>query len=121
MSDAILMEGIQLPAAVGVTSAERAMRRPVLIDLKLELNLKDAGELDDLLHTADYQKVYDMVAGIVSHSEFKLVEALGERICKELLVHFPISTVHVRVRKAKPLAGIADLVGIEMTRVDQSI
>jgi dihydroneopterin aldolase len=34
--DCILLEGIQVPAALGVTAAERRMRRPVLLDIEVE-------------------------------------------------------------------------------------
>ena len=34
--DVILLEGIQIPAALGVTAAERRVRRPVLLDLEVE-------------------------------------------------------------------------------------
>ncbi len=36
MKDAILLEGIQVPAALGVTAGERRLRRPVLLDLEVE-------------------------------------------------------------------------------------
>ena len=42
--DAILIEGIVVPAALGVSKAERRMRRPVDIDLELETDLRRAGE-----------------------------------------------------------------------------
>ena len=35
MRDVILLQGIQVPAALGVTAAERRMRRPVLLDLEI--------------------------------------------------------------------------------------
>ena len=41
--DVILLEGIQVPAALGVTAAERRMRRPVLLDLEVERDLRAAG------------------------------------------------------------------------------
>ena len=34
--DVILLEGIQIPAALGVTAAERRMRRPVTLDIEVE-------------------------------------------------------------------------------------
>ena len=46
MTDVILLEGIQIPAALGVTAAERKMRRPVLLDLEIERDLTVAGRTD---------------------------------------------------------------------------
>ena len=45
--DAILLEGIVVPAALGVSKAERAMRRPVDIDLELR-SLFTKKDLDEL-------------------------------------------------------------------------
>jgi dihydroneopterin aldolase len=37
VKDVILLDGIEVPAALGVSKAERSMRRPVLIDLHARL------------------------------------------------------------------------------------
>ena len=39
MPDTILLEGIQVPAALGVTAAERRRRRPVRLDLEVEADV----------------------------------------------------------------------------------
>ena len=49
MRDKILLEGIQVPAALGVTAAERGLRRPVLLDLEVGRDLRSAGRTDDML------------------------------------------------------------------------
>jgi len=49
--DTILLEGIQVPAALGVTAAERKMRRPVRLDLEIETDLRAAGRSDRIQQT----------------------------------------------------------------------
>ena len=51
VSDVILLEGIQVPAALGVTVAERRMRRPVALDLEVEYDLSAAGRSDRIGRT----------------------------------------------------------------------
>jgi len=115
-SDAILLEGIQIPAALGVTAAERRMRRPVTLDLEVGVDLRAAGRSDQIRHTLHYRHVYEVVEDVAGNQEHKLVEALGERIADALLERFEMDWVKVTVRKPKPIAGVLDYAGIRLTR-----
>jgi dihydroneopterin aldolase len=115
-SDAILLQGAQVPAALGVTAAERRMRRPVQIDLEVGLDLSAAGRSDRLARTIDYQALYDVVAEVAGEREHKLVEALGEDIAAALFERFPIERVTIQVRKSKPIAGVIESAGVRITR-----
>ena len=58
--DVILLEGIQVPAALGVTAAERRMRRPVTLDLEVEYELRPAGRSDRIGHTLHYKRIFEV-------------------------------------------------------------
>ena len=88
--DIILLEGIEVPAALGVTEAERQMRRPVRLDLELGFDLRPSGQTDDLSQTIDYGEIYEVVEKVAGGREHKLVEALGERIANALFENFPV-------------------------------
>jgi len=92
--DAIVLENLQVPAALGVSAAEREMRRPVRLDLEIGRSLAEAGASDRIEETVDYGEIY------------RVVEA----------VDFAIDWVRVAVRKAKPLAGVLDSAGVRITR-----
>jgi dihydroneopterin aldolase len=77
MVDIIFLEGIQIPAALGVTAAERHMRRPVTLDIEIERDLGPAGRSDSIRQTVHYKRVFEVVEDVASHHEHKLVEALG--------------------------------------------
>ncbi|MBW2272423.1 MAG: dihydroneopterin aldolase [Deltaproteobacteria bacterium] len=115
-SDAILLQGAQVPAALGVTAAERRMGRPVQVDLEVGVDLREAGRSDRLASTIDYQALYDVVAEVASGREHKLVEALGENIVAALFERFAIDWVTIEVRKAKPVSGVIESAGIRITR-----
>lgn len=115
-TDTILLEGIELPARLGVSEAERAMRRPVRLDLEILRDVQVAGRSDALADTLDYQLVYDRVAEVVAKHEFCLVEALAERIAEVLCASFAIEGVTITVRKAKPVAGVLETAGVRITR-----
>ena len=114
--DSILLEGIVVPAALGVSKAERQMRRPVDIDLELVTDLRRAGESDRLAHTLDYGRVYHDVERIAGEREYRLVEALAEQIAQELLKSCPIESCTVTVRKRSPVAGDLRHAGVRITR-----
>lgn len=114
--DAILLEGVQIPAALGVTAAERRMRRPVLLDLVLERDLAPAGRSDRIGDTIDYGAIYALVEEVASGREHRLVEALAERIAAALLARFAFVAVTVTVRKPKPIAGVLEHAGVRIRR-----
>ncbi len=114
--DVILLEGVEVPASLGVTEAERRMRRPVRLDLELGFDLSAAGRSDELTETIDYSELYEVVAKVAGGREHRLVEALGERIVSAIFENFPIDHVRLTVRKSKPIAGVLDWAGIRITR-----
>ena len=114
--DAILLEGIQVPAALGVTAAERRMRRPVLLDLEVEYDLGAAGCSDRIGQTLHYKRIFEVVEDVAANQEHKLVEALGERIAAAVLDKFDALAVTVTVRKPKPIAGVLEHAGIRIRR-----
>lgn len=119
--DQILLEGIQVPAALGVTAAERRMRRPVLLDLEVTRDLRAAGRSDRISQTIHYGRIYDVVADVAANIEHKLVEALGERIARAVLEKFDVVAVTVTVRKPKPIAGVLEHTGVRITRTREDL
>jgi dihydroneopterin aldolase len=116
VSDTILLEGIQIPAALGVTAAERRMRRPVTLDVEVVHDLRAAGHSDQIRRTIQYERIFEVVEDVAANREHRLVESLGERIASEILSRFSVDSVTVTVRKPKPIAGVLDYAGIRITR-----
>lgn len=115
--DAILIEGIEIPCALGVGEAERSMRRPVRIDLELGVDLEAASRSDDLVDTLDYAAVHARLVEVVEGREHALVEALGRRIFDALFADFDrIDWIGLEIRKPNPLTGVLDFTGCRMTR-----
>jgi dihydroneopterin aldolase len=114
--DAIRLEGIQVPAALGVTAAERRMRRPVLLDVEIERDLRAAGRSDRIGDTIHYTRVFEVVADVAGSQEHKLVEALAERIAQAILAKFGAAAVTVTVRKPRPMAGVVEYAGVRIRR-----
>ena len=116
MADVILLEGIQIPAALGVTAAERRMRRPVLLDLEVERDLRSAGRSDRIRDTLHYKRIFEVVEDVAANQEHRLVEALAARIAAAVLGKFDAERVTVTVRKPRPIAGVLEYAGVRITR-----
>lgn len=116
VNDSILLQGIQVPAALGVTKAERSLRRPVLLDLEVESDLRQAGRSDRIGHTLHYKRIFEVVEDVASNQEHKLVEALAERIARAVLEKFDAQAVTISVRKPTPIAGVLQFAGVRIRR-----
>jgi len=116
MRDVILLEGIQVPAALGVTAAERGMRRPVLLDVEVVRDLREAGRSDDIRHTIHYKRIFEVVEDVAGNQEHRLVEALADRIAAAVLAKFDIDEISIWVRKPTPIAGVLRHAGVRITR-----
>jgi 7,8-dihydroneopterin aldolase/epimerase/oxygenase len=116
MRDVILLQGIQVPAALGVTAVERRMRRPVLLDLEIARDLREAGRSDSIRHTIHYKRIFEIVEDVAGNQQHKLVEALGDRIARAVLAKFDADEVVVTVRKPTPIAGVLQYAGVRIAR-----
>jgi len=114
--DVILLQGIQVPAALGVTAAERRVRRPVLLDLEVQSDLRRAGRTDRIRDTLHYRHISEVVEDVAANQEHKLVEALAQRIADAVLAKFDVDAVTVTVRKPTPIAGVLQYAGVRIRR-----
>lgn len=117
MRDKIILAGMQFYARHGVFPEEKAMGQKFIIDLEILLDLRQAGQTDDLNRTLNYADIYAAVKNITTGRSFNLVEALAEEIAAEILENYPSEQVLVRVKKPHaPISGIFDYVGVELVR-----
>lgn len=117
MRDWIRLRGMTFYAYHGVLASEQELGQRFEVDVEMRLNLKPAGQSDDLDATVDYTRVYQIVREIVQGQSFKLLERLAETIANTIRADFPLEQVIVRVRKPHvSLGGLLDTVEIEITR-----
>jgi len=121
VKDMILLQGIQVPAALGVTAAERRSRRPVLLDLEVQADLRLAGRSDRIGDTLHYKRIFEVVEDVAGNHEHKLVEALADRIARAVLGKFDAEAVTVSVRKPTPIAGVLQYAGVRIHRTREDL
>lgn len=112
-----MLTGMRFYGYHGVYEEEAKLGQAFLVDVELYLDLREAGEHDEIRHTVDYGKIYQTVKGIVEGRPFRLIEALAEQVAKEVLKHRNAREVVVRIHKPKaPIPGPIDGVTVEIRR-----
>ena len=116
--DRIFLHGMRFMACHGVLPHEREVPQPFEVDVEMGLDLRAAGESDDLDDTVNYAKVYDVVSTVLTVTRKYLIEALAEEIADDLLRDFDaLRWVRVTVHKpAAPIDGIFSDVGVTILR-----
>ncbi len=115
--DRIVLTAMGFDAHVGVSDDERSVRQPIELDVEMTLDLGEAGRTDDLGATVDYGAVFRLCRDLVELGEFRLLEAVAERVAAEVLATTPAGAVLVRVRKLHvPVDGRIEHAGVQIAR-----
>lgn len=103
MLDRVTLRGLQCYGYHGVFPEENKLGQTFIVDLELDLDLRRAGETDELDATVNYAEMAERVQGIVQGEHVKLVETVAERVAAMLLADYPLlHEVHVHVTKPNP-------------------
>jgi dihydroneopterin aldolase len=99
VNDVIRLKGLTVFGYYGVSPAEREVGQKIQLDIELHADLRAACQSDALKDTINYEAVYAKVFEVISGKKHRLLEALGEEVCYNLLRNFPISRVTINLRK----------------------
>lgn len=116
--DKIILENMAFHGYHGVLEEEKKLGQKFFVDAILYVDLKKAGETDCLNYTVNYGLVYEKIKEIVSFEKYNLLEALAERICKDILGSFKeIEKIMIKIKKPEaPVAGIFDYFAVQIER-----
>ncbi|MGM0412508.1 MAG: dihydroneopterin aldolase [Pseudomonadota bacterium] len=103
--DTIYLTDLRLEATLGVPDWERALPQPVRLDLELEVDLAAAGASDDVADTVDYAAVAERLRAVAADGEYRLLEALAERLAATLLAEYPVAAARLRLDKSGAVPG----------------
>lgn len=99
MADLIQVRGLRVLGCHGVLEFERKVAQPFEIDLDLEVNLRRAGESDELTDTVSYAEIVADVKAVVESESHQLIERLADRIAHTVLSHDHVTGVEVTLKK----------------------
>jgi dihydroneopterin aldolase len=116
--DKIYLNKMEFYGYHGVFPEENKLGQRFFVDLSVSLDLKPAGQTDQLDYSVNYGELYGVCREIVEGKPVNLVETVAERIAERVLHDFPlISEISVKVIKPDPpIPGHYQSVAIEITR-----
>jgi len=99
MSDAIIIQKLELSAHIGIGEEERETAQRLTASLVLEPIRGCSGLADELANSVDYLVVSRAVQVLARVRPRRLLETLAEEIATELLARFPLTAVGIELRK----------------------
>lgn len=105
----------------GALPEETKLGQRFRVSLSMAVDLKAAGESDDLEKTVNYAEVFDLCREIVEGEPKKLIESVAERIAGEVLRIYSNQVKGCKVMVIKPdppIRGHYESVAVEITRGD---
>ena len=115
--DKIIIKEAAYRCNVGLSKEERNKKQEVVIDAVLFLDTKKAGQKDDIKHSVNYSEVHSVIKDAAENNEYRLIEAMAEKVSAAILSRFGMPKVAIKIEKPKALANrnVAS-VSVEITR-----
>lgn len=116
--DKIMLNGMTFYGYHGLFPEENKLGQPFIADVELFLDLRQAGNTDEMGDSVDYGQVYGLIKERIEGEAKNLIESLAEDVAKELLQTFElVQACKVRITKPNPpIAGHYDSVAAEIYR-----
>jgi 7,8-dihydroneopterin aldolase/epimerase/oxygenase len=116
--DKIFVNQMEFYGYHGVFPEETKLGQRFVVDLMVLVDLKKAGQTDELEYSVNYGELFQVCKEIVEGKPYKLVEAVAEKIAETVLGKFTlVSQVTIKVIKPDPpIPGHYQSVAVEITR-----
>lgn len=116
MQDLILIEGLKVNTIVGCFAWERQILQPLLLDLKIWVDLSQAAQSDLLADTLNYAEICEIASQTIISAAPELIEHAAGLVLKELFTTYSsIEKINITVRKPAIIPA-AQSVGIQLER-----
>ena len=113
--DIVFIRELKIETVIGIYDWERKIRQTVSLDIEMAADIRKAADSDDIDDTLSYKDVAKRVIEFVEASEFELVEALAEEICRIVREEFHAPWVRLVLNKPGAVRG-ARSVGVIIER-----
>jgi dihydroneopterin aldolase len=113
--DKIFIRGLTVETLIGIHAWEQRTPRPLIFDLELGTDIREAASSDNVRDAIDYQAVSEAVAKFTQDNPVGLLETLAERLSRQLFRQFPILSLKLSINKPGAVAGVKAM-GVEIDR-----
>jgi dihydroneopterin aldolase len=97
--DSISIKGIRGFGYHGLFPEEKENGQEFIVDLRIEVDLREAGSSDEIAATIDYGAVALRVKSLIEAGSFNLIERLATVIAEKVKEEFTVASVEVTVHK----------------------
>lgn len=118
MTGCIEVRDLRVLGRHGVPDAERARPQPFSCDVDAWFDATRPAASDSLGDTVDYGALAELVAGVISHTSFALLERLAGEVADRVLeAHPAVGRLSVTVRKLRPPVPVeVGSIGVTLVR-----
>ena len=113
--DKIFIRGLTVETLIGIHAWEQRTPRPLIFDLELGTDIREAASSDNVRDAVDYQAVSEAVAKFTQENPVGLLETLAERLSRQLFRQVPILSLKLSINKPGAVAGVKAM-GVEIDR-----
>lgn len=113
--DKVFIQALEIQTHIGVHAWEHHIRRPLILDLDLGVDTREAAASDHIRDALDYKAVCDALLALTNERQFALLETFAETAARRLFELFPLMSLRLRVSKPGAVTQ-ALTVGVEIER-----
>ncbi len=113
--DTVYLQGLEVEAIIGIHGWERQLPRPLIFDLELGVDTREAASSDRVRDAVDYAAVAERVTAIARELQPGLLETLAETVARRLFEEFPVQQLRIRINKPGAVAKVK-AVGVQIER-----
>jgi len=103
--DIVFIHDLQIETVIGIYDWERKIKQIISLDIEMAADIAKAAQSDDIEDTLSYKSVAKRLIEFVEQSEYQLVEALAEEICKIIRGEFAVPWVKLTLHKPGAVHG----------------
>lgn len=113
--DTVFIEALHVETIIGVHAFEQHAPRPLILDLEMGVDIRDAAASDRIRDAVDYSAVAEAIIRLAAERRFQLIETLAETIARMVFERFPITRLRLSIGKPGAI-DTAKTVGVRIER-----
>ena len=113
--DTVFITALHIETIIGVHAFEQNAPRPLILDLEMGVDIREAAASDRIRDAVDYSAVADAISKLAAGRRFQLIETLAETIARMVFERFPITTLRLSIGKPGAIEA-AKTVGVRIDR-----
>ncbi|WP_293368674.1 dihydroneopterin aldolase [Nevskia sp.] len=113
--DTVFITALHIETIIGIHAFEQNAPRPLILDLEMGVDIREAAASDRIRDAVDYSAVADEIIKLAAARRFQLIETLAETIARMVFERFPITTLRLSIGKPGAI-DTAKTVGVRIER-----